>query len=823
MLNIILILFAFVIAQAAGDPSVRQLAALHPGKPGGMLAALSAYAALVAVFTLLGLAFRIIMARRLKARPDRTEATYGEARTLSSGYKGLMLTLYFVMLTPLNWYDVSEMAAPPERIIFAHFLLKLLPFLVMLFISWLIYYHVERLFSFRSWTLGQYLSFQVRQTLVVMIPLLGFNFLFEAVERLRGIQEYLALYQELILVAFVPVMAAIYTLIPILARFLWTVESFPMGHLRGRLEELSRRAGVRIRDILLWRTGRASIINAAVLGLFGRYRYVIITDGLLRHLSDSEVEAVFGHELGHAKHRHIAIYAAFLIVISFATMFIMRPLATGNGIIDRIAEVALTFGIFIGLVFGFISRRFERQADMFGCKMAGDTMVFVNALEKVALYSGNARNLRSWMHSSIDKRVKFLIDAMYHPEIGERFQGFARMMARGIVAIFIACLVWAGANFFIHPYKARLLAQAEDYRKALSAVKTEQDRLPMQLALADLYERAGNYAAAAYYYDAVFKDPEIARGMMKDMYGPGGEKAAAKDLRETGRQFLDKGFPETAAAMVLLAVEFDRENSENAPLASDVAKAYMDGLKRLMADGARERSLLDVSAERRGRKDNALQTEAAHALRVFDLAASLAPDKAEEQEMLARGLLISGRYANALGIYRTLVQTAPSPENVIWCGVAEGFAGDIATAQEMLFARSGGITVEDAKRGLLEEARRRVALRYSLSRSTPLEMMRMRFAEWGSMDADSPRFSHFYDAETLYAGGKNDAAVSAYLAAIGAFPENAYYRFRLGEVYLALGEKRKAIEQFTQAVLINRARGEYLRQLALALRIAGVG
>jgi len=813
MFNIILILFAFVIAQLAADPSVRRLAVLQPSDIPSIVLS---FAATVAVFAATGPLIRGFLAHRLKANPARAEELYGLARRIASAHKGVLLAFYFIILTPFNWFSVSEIIAPPGRVIFVHFLLKLAPFLLLLLLSWLIYYLIERLFSFRMWTLGQYLSFQIRQAAVIVVPLLALNFVFEAFERFQMIQEYITLYPELMIASFVPMMAAVYTLIPILARFLWTVETFPKGYLRGRLEVLCKKSGVRIRDILLWHTGRASIINAAVLGLFGRFRYVIITDGLLRHLSDSEVEAVFGHELGHAKHHHIAIYASFLILISYMTMFIMMFAGTGNGIVDSITQLVLTFGIFIGLVFGFISRRFERQADMFGCKVVGDTMVFVNALEKVALHSGNVRSLRSWMHSSVEKRVKFLINSMYYPAIGEQFQMRARLMATGIISVFVVCILWACANFFINPYDSRLVAQAELYKRFLAKASAGEEKVSLQLEIAGEYEKAGRYSAAANYYDAAFRDEHAVESILRRRND---DKASAKDLRDTGRLFLKEGFPDTAAPMAAMAVRFDRENSENAALTRDLAKTYLDRIDKLVAEGARERSLLDISESMPIKTDRLLQMETDRALPVFDLAASVAPEDVEQRERLARAYLMAGRYAQAADIYKTMIERPPSQETIIWCGVAAGFAGDIGTAQDMLFTRADDVS----DRALLEEARRRVALAYSFSAAP--EALRQRFATWGYLDPNSARFAHFYSAESLYLRDETDAATTEYSAAIGAFPENPYYRFRLGEVYLAQGKKREAAAQFERAALMrpwrNPLRKDYLKQAAAAMGLTG--
>ncbi len=795
------------------------MAWLKPSDTGGTLSICLACLGMVGIFALTGFIFRRITASRLSARPERKQELYLTARRFASTYKGLLLASYFVILSLLNWQAMSEILAPPGRIIFLHFVLKMLPFFVLLLLSWLIYYGIEKALSFRPWTLGQYLSFQIRQALVIVVPLLGFNFLIELVGTFSGTEDYLELYPELMIIAFIPMMAVVYTLIPLLARFLWTVESFPRGYLRGRLESLCRKHGVKVRDILLWRTGRASIINAAVLGLFGPLRYVIITDGLLRHLSDTEVEAVFGHELGHARHHHIAIYASFLIVISFATMVIMTPLTTGNGLIDGIMQIIITFGIFIGLVFGFISRRFERQADLFGCKVVGDTMVFVNALEKVALHSGNIRRLPSWMHSSIEKRVTFLIAAMHNPAIAAEFQRKAKALALGIVGAFVLCIAGVSVSYITTSREERLLQRTGRFEDLLTGSQTERDKMALHIRLAGLYERAGEYRKAARHYDAFFSNEVLARNMLRRSYGDENSSQLARDLRDTGRLFLDEGYVETAAPMIRLAIQCEKDNQENVELARELARKYFRVLEDLLAQGARERSELDVSRLEATRLDRLLEFEAKRALPTMHAVWSLAPKDPELLRMLGRTYLMGGSYRDAAYFLGQAAQSAPSEDTLIRYGLALGFADDITSAQEVLFGRFRNTPQDDDTGMMLEEARRRVALHYSLTAS-PDDMFR-RFASWGRQEGAASRFAHFARAEMLYLAGDLDAAGALYRAAVGAFPENACYRYRLAEFYLQRGKYEQACEQFERAALQSPERADYFDRAAYAFRANG--
>src|SRR5262249_42823866 len=99
---------------------------------------------------------------------------------------------------------------------------------------------------------------------------------------------------------------------PWLVRYGLGLVSMPPGPDRDRLGAASRRLNFRCTDLLVWNTGGGSA-NAMVVGLVPALRYVVFTDRLLSDLTPAEVEAVFGHEVGHVKHGHILYYAGFLV------------------------------------------------------------------------------------------------------------------------------------------------------------------------------------------------------------------------------------------------------------------------------------------------------------------------------------------------------------------------------------------------------------------------------------------------------------------------------------------------------------------------------
>ena len=101
-----------------------------------------------------------------------------------------------------------------------------------------------------------------------------------------------------------------------------------------------------------------------------------------RGADQHEVAAVFGHEVGHVRHRHLAFFG-FFFVASMGVLTLASDLVSGPGPqpgLGGLGGPAAADGGAGGghpgagrwrtsaSVFGLLSRRFERQADVFGCR-----------------------------------------------------------------------------------------------------------------------------------------------------------------------------------------------------------------------------------------------------------------------------------------------------------------------------------------------------------------------------------------------------------------------------------------------------------------------
>lgn len=212
--------------------------------------------------------------------------------------------------------------------------------------------------------------------------------------------------------------AATLVVSPVLLRFALGLRPLPPGPVREEVERARSAHRVRLGGAYLWPTG-GLVANAAILGLVPRMRYLLLSDLLLAALSREEVLAVVEHELAHVKRRHLPWLA--LAVASIAVLAAVAADASvraiGNAFdagepvrLDPVAGLATGVAAFLGL--GWISRRFERQADAFAAaelsRRAGSPVVefaaveaTASALDRVAELAHVDPRRPSWRHGSI--------------------------------------------------------------------------------------------------------------------------------------------------------------------------------------------------------------------------------------------------------------------------------------------------------------------------------------------------------------------------------------------------------------------------------------
>jgi Zn-dependent protease with chaperone function len=404
----------------------------------------------------------------------------------------LLFALYTLCLVVLGWgWAVGQFwvgapgpddVSPPRP---GTELLLLAPFVLAQLLCWAAFYDADRALhppptdsagGRRGAGFGSraaYVIFQARQKLaLVFLPVL---LLVVQKDLVRLLPDLWKRWEAAANLAGCAMLLVVFITLPWVVRLMLGLRPLPDGPLRRRLMASAHRLRFRCSNLLLWNT-RSGMANAMVIGLLPWIRYVVFTDRLVDEFSADEVEAVFGHEAGHVRHQHMLYYLGFLLMsvavlgglINLAGFYLQAQTAEGvvsegsllawlgetlplegHGYLAVVPLVGLLLS-YILVVFGFLSRRCERQADIFGCKAVScdradcpghdadapltsrpalcptGIRTFIRALEKVALVNGISRErpgfLQSWQHSTIARRVEFLQRLLADPSAEGRFQ-----------------------------------------------------------------------------------------------------------------------------------------------------------------------------------------------------------------------------------------------------------------------------------------------------------------------------------------------------------------------------------------------------------------
>ncbi len=421
----------------------------------------------------------------------------------------VLFGVYGIILVVFGWGWWIQQGGPREESgkpmgMHAAELLLLAPFFIAQALSWWFFYDADRAAHHAAYRLhhnidpfGQtwlesqqravppfggrlsYVLFQMRQKLaLVLIPVI-LLIVYQEISRFSPRIWDHWLMSVLIYVT----LGIVFVGMPFILRLALGLKSMPSGELRTRLEEAAKRLGLTYSDFLVWNT-RSGMANAMVVGLVPWLRYVVFTDRLISEFSGEEMEAVLGHEAGHVHHRHILYYLVFLILSMVALLLLtnaylpMLMQQFGELLSEStrlwLSALLVVIGLlgYLFVVFGFLSRRCERQSDVYGCRAVSCADVaccghdeqtklvprgkalcptgihtFIRALDRVAEVNGISRTrpgfLQSWQHSTIARRIEFLRQIQAYPQEEARFQrSLLCMQVLFLVVLILLCVFY---------------------------------------------------------------------------------------------------------------------------------------------------------------------------------------------------------------------------------------------------------------------------------------------------------------------------------------------------------------------------------------------
>lgn len=260
---------------------------------------------------------------------------------------------------------------------------------------------LEARYGFNRMTLGTFLLDLVKEIglgVVLGGPLLLLVFwLYRASGPLWWIWAFGAVFGfEFLVAAVYPTLLA-----PIFNRF----TPLPDGTLKEAILTLAKKIRFRLSGIYTIDGSRRSAHSNAYFAGIGGLRRIVLFDTLQAQMSEPEIVAVLGHEMGHNKRWHVQKQLALSFVVSLAGFWILSlviewpPFYTafnaGSPAPHKALVLAALFGgnfcFFLPALVNTLSRKYEYEADRFAVEVTGNPSSMASAL--VSLSRENLSNL----------------------------------------------------------------------------------------------------------------------------------------------------------------------------------------------------------------------------------------------------------------------------------------------------------------------------------------------------------------------------------------------------------------------------------------------
>jgi STE24 endopeptidase len=151
------------------------------------------------------------------------------------------------------------------------------------------------------------------------------------------------------------------------------------GTLRHKIEEFALKAGFKLKNIYIIDGSKRSTKSNAYFSGFGSKKRIVLYDTLIKELSEEEIVAVLGHEIGHYKKHHILLMMLSSFIMTGFMLFLFSLVVNNPKLSQALGAEEpsfhlglIVFGILysplslvIGLISNVVSRRNEYAADRF--------------------------------------------------------------------------------------------------------------------------------------------------------------------------------------------------------------------------------------------------------------------------------------------------------------------------------------------------------------------------------------------------------------------------------------------------------------------------
>lgn len=463
-----------------------------------------------------------IVFHRLEQRiPDESHARMDhQFSALQTRFSIFAIILLAVDIYALNLIDYVSTIQPFKTIPTLQAVVCIFIFIGYLTIIWSLSFSAHQRLYGTDLSKRSYIISNISFAVPVLLPWIALSGLADLIQALPfGITKgiFNTLEGQLLYFSFFLIFIAVIG--PVMIQKFWGCTPLEEGYVRQQIEAVCKNARISYRNILNWPLFGGRMMTAGVMGLVGKFRYILVTRGLLQSLSFDELNAVIAHEIGHVKKKHLLFYLIFLsgfIIIVTASRDLILYLSIYSKTIYNFLTTTghqnlslpsilfpimliLCFVIYFRFIFGFFMRNFERQADAYAFTLSNSAAPLISTFKKIAIASGQPADKPNWHHFSILERIQFLEKCEQDPSVIKRHD---QKIRRSISIFLVGLLLCGTVSYQLNFGKVGQKLSNHFYEKLLLRELSKNQNDPFLLSrLGDLYYSKNDYTKTINAYE----------------------------------------------------------------------------------------------------------------------------------------------------------------------------------------------------------------------------------------------------------------------------------------------------------------------------------
>ncbi len=217
----------------------------------------------------------------------------------------------------------------------------------------------------------------------------------------------------------------------------WSTGAHVIQGTEGRTEQwlvqtvrrLADKAGIGMPEVAIYEGAP----NAFATGAFRNSSLVAVSTGLLQSMSQDEVEAVLGHEIGHVANGDMVTLTLIQGVVNTFVVFLSRVVGffvdravfrtergIGPGFYITVIVCQIVFGILASIIVAWFSRQREFRADAASADLLGSPQPMMHALARLGGLEPGALPASMRASGITDKPSGFAALFSTHPPVEAR-------------------------------------------------------------------------------------------------------------------------------------------------------------------------------------------------------------------------------------------------------------------------------------------------------------------------------------------------------------------------------------------------------------------